>query len=98
MKAAAAKACAGAGVSFTVVMAEQRSPEWFAARLGRLTGSRAADMLATIKSGEAAARRDLRVQLVVERLTSTLQEERSSTRRCSAGSTASRWPSPPTSP
>jgi len=58
-----------------IVMAEQRSPEWFQARLGRLTGSRAADMLATIKSGEAAARRDLRTQLVCERLTQTLQEE-----------------------
>jgi predicted phage-related endonuclease len=60
---------------FTIVHAEQRSDEWFLARLGRLTGSRAADMLATIKSGEAAARRDLRTQLVVERLTQTLQEE-----------------------
>jgi len=60
---------------FTVIEAEQRSPEWFAARLGRLTGSRAADMLATIKSGEAAARRDLRIQLVCERLTQTLQED-----------------------
>lgn len=60
---------------FTIVHAEQRSPEWFQARLGRLTGSRASDMLATIKSGEAAARRDLRVQLAVERLTNTLQED-----------------------
>lgn len=60
---------------FTVCEAEQRSPEWFAARLGRLTGSRAGDMLATIKSGEAAARRDYRTQLVVERLTGNLQEE-----------------------
>lgn len=60
---------------FTVVEAEQRSPEWFGARLGRLTGSRAADMLATIKTGEAAARRDLRVQLACERLTQTLQED-----------------------
>lgn len=60
---------------FLVVDAEQRSPEWFAARLGRLTGSRAGDMLATVKSGEAAARRDLRVQLVCERLTNTLQED-----------------------
>lgn len=61
--------------SFTVNDAEQRSPEWFEARLGRLTGSRACDMLATIKSGEAAARRDYRVQLVVERVTRQLQEE-----------------------
>jgi putative phage-type endonuclease len=62
-------------MSFTVIDAEQRSPAWFAARLGKLTGSRAADMLATIKSGEAAARRDLRMQLVCERLTQTLQED-----------------------
>ncbi len=61
--------------AFSVVDAEQRSPEWFLARLGRLTGSRAADMLATIKTGEAAARRDLRIQLVCERLTQTLQED-----------------------
>jgi hypothetical protein len=61
-------------MTFTVNTAEQRSPEWFAARLGRLTGSCAGDMLATIKSGEAAARRDLRVQLVTERLTGQGQE------------------------
>jgi hypothetical protein len=60
---------------FTILTADQRSPEWFQARLGRLTGSRAGDMLATIKSGEAAARRDLRTQLVCERLTQTLQED-----------------------
>lgn len=56
-------------MSFTIIAADQRSPEWHLARVGRLTGSRAADMMATIKSGEAAARRDLRAQLVVERLT-----------------------------
>jgi len=47
----------------------QRSEEWRLLRLGRLTGSRAKDALATIKSGEAAARRDLRMQLCIERLT-----------------------------
>jgi putative phage-type endonuclease len=52
----------------------QRSPEWFAARVGRLTGTAAADMLATIRSGEAAARRDLRLRLVVERLTRQSQD------------------------
>lgn len=60
---------------FTIVEAEQRTAEWFAARVGRLTGSRAGDMLATTGKGEAAARRDLRAQLVVERLTSTPQED-----------------------
>lgn len=58
-----------------IIDAEQRSPEWFLARLGRLTGSRAGDMLAKIKTGEAAARRDLRLQLVCERLTGQLQED-----------------------
>lgn len=62
-------------MTFTICEAEQRSEAWFAARLGRVTGSRAADVLAAIKSGEAAARRDYRTQLVVERLTNTLQED-----------------------
>lgn len=61
--------------TFTVVDVPQRSQEWHQARCGRLTGSRAGDMLATIKSGEAAARRDLRMQLVCERLTGFPQED-----------------------
>lgn len=60
---------------FTVVDAEQRSPAWFAARLGCITASRACDIVAAIKSGEAAARRDYRTQLVVERLTNQIQED-----------------------
>ena len=55
--------------NFAIVAASQRSEPWFQARLGRLTGSRASDMLASIHKGEAAARRDLRSQLVLERLT-----------------------------
>jgi len=58
-----------------IIECEQRTPEWFAARAGRLTGSVAADILAKLKSGgEPAARRDLRVQLAVERLTGTPME------------------------
>jgi hypothetical protein len=62
-------------MNFTIVDAPQRSPEWFAARLGLATGSRASDIVATIKSGEAAAKRDYRTQLVVEILTQQMQEE-----------------------
>lgn len=47
----------------------QGSEEWKLARAGKATGSRAGDILAKIKTGEAAARRDYRVQLVTERLT-----------------------------
>lgn len=61
-------------MKFHIVQHEQRSPAWFLARSGRLTGSRAGDMLAKIKTGEAAARRDYRLQLAVERLTGTPAE------------------------
>lgn len=47
----------------------QRSPEWHALRVGKLTGTCAADMMARIKTGEAAPRRDLRTRLVCEQLT-----------------------------
>jgi predicted phage-related endonuclease len=53
----------------------QGTPEWRQVRAGRATGSRAGDILAKIKTGEAAARRDYRVQLVTERLTGAPQEE-----------------------
>lgn len=61
-------------MSFTIVNCEQRSDEWYAARLGKLTGSCANDMLTTIKSGESAARRNLRVRLTLERITGKSQE------------------------
>lgn len=54
---------------------EQRSPEWHALRVGKLTGTGAGDMLAQIKTGEAAARRDLRMRIVCERLTGQSQED-----------------------
>lgn len=54
---------------------EHRSELWYASRLGRLNSSDAADMLATIKTGEAAARRNLRVRLVLERITGTIDDD-----------------------
>jgi YqaJ-like viral recombinase domain len=54
---------------FVVIDVEQRSEVWRQMRSGRLTASRAKDMLASVASGEAAGRRNLRVQLIVERLT-----------------------------
>lgn len=55
-------------MTFLLSEAPQGTDEWRAARAGKATGSRARDILAKIKSGEAAARRDYRVQLVTERL------------------------------
>lgn len=48
---------------------KQRSPEWFAARCGCIGASSIADVLATVRSGEAASRANLRTRLVVERIT-----------------------------
>lgn len=58
----------------TILPCDQRSEEWARARLGRLTSSCAADAFATIKKGESAGRRNLRVRLVLERLTGKSQE------------------------
>jgi hypothetical protein len=55
--------------NFTIIDAPQRSPEWFSARLGCATASRARNIVATIKSGEAAERRDYRMELVLQVLT-----------------------------
>ena len=49
--------------------AAQRSPEWFAVRAGKATASAFADILATVKAGESASRKNYRLQLVTERLT-----------------------------
>lgn len=48
---------------------EQRSPEWFQARLGKATASRFADIMATTKSGPSATRKNYLSELVLERLT-----------------------------
>lgn len=48
---------------------DQGTDGWLQDRAGRATGSRAKDILATIKSGEAAARRDYRLELAIERIT-----------------------------
>lgn len=53
---------------------EQRTDEWYAARLGRATASNFGKVLAKIKAGEAADRRNYRAQLVIERLTGNRQE------------------------
>lgn len=53
---------------------DQRSEEWFAARLGKVTASRVADVIAKTKTGYSASRENYMAQLVVERLTNTQAE------------------------
>lgn len=47
---------------------EQGSLAWLQSRAGLVTASRISDVMATIKSGEAASRKDYRAQLVAERI------------------------------
>lgn len=47
----------------------QRSDEWFAARAGKVTASRVADLMAKTKSGYSASRQNYMAQLICERLT-----------------------------
>jgi putative phage-type endonuclease len=47
----------------------QRTAEWMQQRCGKVTASRVADVLAKIKTGEAAARKNYKMELVVQRLT-----------------------------
>jgi hypothetical protein len=62
-------------VKATILTCEQRSVEWASARIGRVGSSDANDLLATLKSGgEAAARRNLRVRLALERITGRSME------------------------
>ena len=53
-------------------MLVQGSPEWFAARCGRVTASRVADVIATTKNGYSASRATYMGQLIAERLTGTV--------------------------
>lgn len=48
---------------------EQGTEEWHQLRLGRATASRFGDIMAKIRSGEAAQRKNYRAELVAERLT-----------------------------
>ena len=59
---------------YLVCTALQGSPEWKNDRLGRVTGSNVAAVFAKIKSGEAAARVDYRMKLVLERLTGAVED------------------------
>lgn len=56
---------------FTIIDAPQRSPEWFASRLGRVTGSKASCVLMGEKT---AGRADYVLQLAIERLTGVADE------------------------
>ncbi|MEN9885438.1 MAG: hypothetical protein RL758_16 [Pseudomonadota bacterium] len=50
-------------------MIVQGSPEWFAQRLGKVTASRVADVIAKTKTGYSTSRENYLVELALERIT-----------------------------
>jgi putative phage-type endonuclease len=54
---------------------EQGTAEWLAARCGKVTASRAADVIAKTKSGWGASRANYMGELIAERLTGTPAEK-----------------------
>lgn len=56
-------------------MMEQHSAEWYAARLGKVTASRVADLMAKTKSGYSASRANYMAELICERLTMTQADQ-----------------------
>ena len=55
-------------------MIEQGSPEWFAQRLGKVTASRVADVIAKTKTGYSTSRANYMTELALERITGARQE------------------------
>jgi putative phage-type endonuclease len=59
-------------------MIEQGTNEWHLMRLGKVTGSRVAELMAKTKSGEAASRKNYMMELLCQRLTGRREESFSS--------------------
>ncbi|ECM4408862.1 YqaJ viral recombinase family protein [Salmonella enterica subsp. enterica serovar Give] len=55
-------------------MMEQRTDAWYQARLGKVTASRLADVMAKTKSGYAASRQNYMAELICQRLTGKPEE------------------------
>ena len=52
-----------------IEMMDQGTEEWFTIRIGKVTASRVADVIAKTKTGYSASRDNYMAQLICERLT-----------------------------
>jgi hypothetical protein len=57
------------GEKYMIETMEQGTDEWFAARVGKVTASRVADLIAKTKTGYSSSRDNYMAQLICERLT-----------------------------
>ena len=55
-------------------MIEQGTAEWLQLRLGKVTASRVADVLAKTKTGVSASRANYLIELAIQRVTGTVEE------------------------
>jgi len=56
------------------IAVEQGTPEWHQLRLGKVTASRVADILAKTKTGPSASRNNYLIELALQRVTKALEE------------------------
>jgi len=56
------------------IAVEQGTPEWHQLRLGKVTASRVADILAKTKTGPSASRQNYLIELALQRTTGIIQE------------------------
>jgi putative phage-type endonuclease len=54
-------------------MIEQGTPEWHQLRLGKVTASKVADILATTRNGPSASRQNYLIELALQRSTGTIE-------------------------
>ena len=54
-------------------MIEQGTPEWHQLRLGKVTASRVADILATTRTGPSASRQNYLIELALQRSTGNIE-------------------------
>ena len=57
-----------------VAAVQQGTPEWHQLRLGKVTASRVADILAKTKTGVSASRGNYLIELALQRVTKTIEE------------------------
>lgn len=56
------------------IAVEQGTPEWHQLRLGKVTASRVADIMAKTKTGPSASRNNYLIELALQRVTKALEE------------------------
>ena len=56
------------------IAVEQGTPEWHQMRLGKVTASRVADILARTKTGPSASRQNYLIELAIQRTTGIIEE------------------------